>query len=81
MLVGEEPDVMCVSNTGHRDKNGSKFHLAARGRAAGEGENNMPNCATLGLVNGHGESQIEGKDAGNLSCGNRGSRECCQWDR
>ena len=36
MLVGKEPNVMCVSNTGHRGKNGSKFHLAARGRAPGE---------------------------------------------
>ena len=71
-VVGEESDVICVGHMGHRDKNGSKFHLAVRGRAAGEVENNRLNCVTLSLVNGHGESQIEGEDVGNLSCGNRG---------
>ena len=43
-----------------------------RGREAGEVENNTLNCATLSLVNGHGESQIEGEDVRNLSCVNRG---------
>ena len=71
-MAGKESDVICVSHMGHCDKNGSKFHLAVRGRAAGEVENNTLNCVTLSLVNGHGESQVKGEDVRNLSSGNRG---------
>ena len=78
-VVGEDSDVICVSNMGHCDKNGSEFHLAVRGRVAGEVKNNTLNCATLSLVNSIGESQAKGEDVGNLSSGGNSGEKVASW--
>ena len=67
----QKSDVVFGSNTGHCNKDSSKFHASVVVVVEIQIENDTINCPSLSFVNSHGKCKVERKGLENL-CG-------CNW--